>query len=120
MDAFTSDAIPVHLLTVEAFETYLRHLRPGGVIAVHVSNRHLDIEPVLGAAARRFGLAARVVADLEWRKERYWAMPSVWVLLCADEGFFARPLLARARALEDGAEPRLWTDDYTALAQLLR
>src|SRR5207248_4401523 len=53
LDAFSSDAIPVHLLTVEAFKTYLRHLKPGGVLAVHISNRYLDLVPVVQQAGRR-------------------------------------------------------------------
>src|SRR5208282_3940080 len=56
LDAFTSDAIPVHLLTREAFEIYLRHMNPGGIIAVHISNRHLDLEPVVVGLAKGFDL----------------------------------------------------------------
>ena len=60
LDAFASDAIPVHLLTLEAFRTYLRVLAPDGVLAVHISNRYLDLEPVLAALADRVGLVARI------------------------------------------------------------
>ena len=57
LDAFSGDAIPVHLLTREAFEIYLRHMKPGGIIAVHISNRHLDLEPVV--AGSRTGSTCR-------------------------------------------------------------
>jgi SAM-dependent methyltransferase len=55
VDAFSSDAIPVHLLTMEAFQLYFRHLRPDGILAVHISNRHLYLEPVVAAAAQKLG-----------------------------------------------------------------
>jgi spermidine synthase len=57
LDAFSSDSIPVHLLTQEAFAEYLRHLRPLGVLAVHISNVHLDLSPVVAGHSERFGLA---------------------------------------------------------------
>ena len=60
VDAFSSDAIPVHLLTREAFALYFRHLQPGGVLAVHVSNKHLDLEPVVAMAAESLGQARRL------------------------------------------------------------
>ena len=56
MDAFTSDAVPLHLLTREAYQMYLRHLKPDGVLAVHISNRYLDLEPVV----------AQAMADIGW------------------------------------------------------
>src|SRR3989454_950080 len=59
LDAFSSDAIPVHLLTVQAFRTYLRHMKPGGILAVHTSNRYLDLVPVVQQAARRLSLELR-------------------------------------------------------------
>ena len=59
LDAFSSDSIPIHLLTKEAFEIYLEHLTPGGAIAVHISNRDLDLSPVAFGLAEQFGLKAR-------------------------------------------------------------
>ena len=55
VDAFSSDSIPVHLLTLEAMELYFRHLRPDGVLAVHISNRYLDLAPVLAGETRATG-----------------------------------------------------------------
>src|SRR4029077_1832237 len=55
VDAFSSDSIPVHLLTVEAFELYFRHLKPTGILAVHVSNKYLELKPIVGLAAQALG-----------------------------------------------------------------
>ena len=57
LDVFSSDSIPVHLLDVEAFDLYLRHLQPEGMLAVHITNRHLDLVPVAWTLARHFGLS---------------------------------------------------------------
>ena len=123
LDAFTSDAIPVHLLTLEAFHIYLRTLAPEGVIAVHISNRHLDLEPVLAALAERMGLAGRI--------KRYSAPENVSPPNIVQSSHVA--VLARdedaLRALEldpgwvalgtaDGVP--VWTDDYASIVPLLR
>src|SRR5258706_16000426 len=63
VDAFSGDAIPVHLLTREAFELYFRHLRPGGVLAVHISNNYLDLQPVVVSAATELRKTAVVVIN---------------------------------------------------------
>jgi hypothetical protein len=119
VDAFSSDAIPVHLLTGEAFAVYLKHLRPGGVLAVHISNRYLDLAPVVRAAADPIGLRARLVDnDGDDEKEIY---GSTWVLLCRDERFF------HGEAFKDNADvalleakPIAWTDDFSNLFRILK
>ncbi|HYD84672.1 MAG TPA: fused MFS/spermidine synthase, partial [Opitutus sp.] len=83
LDAFSSDAIPVHLLTKEAFAIYLRHLKPGGVIAVHTSNRYLDLQPVVENLGRHLGLASVTVGDSPSDKE-WWIFRSTWVLLSSN------------------------------------
>ena len=123
LDAFTSDAIPVHLLTLEAFRAYLRVLAPDGVAAVHISNRYLDLEPVLAALAERIGLAARVkmyTAPSDLPPPRPSESSRV-VVLARDEAAL------RALDLDDGWVPlgspdriRAWTDDYTSIVPLLR
>ncbi|MGZ8501281.1 MAG: spermidine synthase [Candidatus Limnocylindrales bacterium] len=80
LDAFSSDAVPVHLLTTEAFATAMATVRPGGVIAVHVSNRYLDLEPVVAAAARDLGLIAITGLDLE-PSSTEGADASEWVII---------------------------------------
>ena len=123
LDAFTSDAIPVHLLTVEAFQTYLQVLAPDGVLAVHISNRHLDLEPVLAALAAHTRLAARI--------KTYSAPPdtarphpstsSILVALARDEETLdALDLDADWRPLGPPDRVRVWTDDYTSVVPLFR
>ena len=123
LDTFSSDAIPVHLLTLEAFDTYLRVLAPEGVIAVHISNRYLDLEPVLAALADHMGLAARI--------NRYSAAPDTpsprlsWpsdvVVLARDEGtLHALDLDADWIPLGSPERVRLWTDDYASIVPLLQ
>jgi spermidine synthase len=119
VDAFSSDAIPVHLLTAEALETYFRHLKPGGILAVHISNRYLDLKPVLREAAARFGRHARIVdEDADDARGVY---GSTWVLIADDAQVFERaPLAAAAEPLESDRRVRLWTDDYSDLWRILK
>ncbi len=86
LDAFSSDSIPVHLLTAEAFQVYLRHLAPGGVIAVHISNKYLDFEPIIGGIAQKFNLQAAVIDDSGESNEG--VAPSTWGLLTNNTGLF--------------------------------
>ncbi|HSD41358.1 MAG TPA: fused MFS/spermidine synthase [Burkholderiales bacterium] len=119
VDAFSSDSIPVHLLTAEAFETYFRHLKPGGILAVHISNRYLDLKPVLHEAAARFGRHTRLV-DEESDDERG-VYGSTWVLIANDPLAFEQPPLegvGEPLAAEKGV--RLWTDDYSDLWRILK
>jgi len=113
LDAFSSDAIPVHLLTVEAFATYLAHLRDDdAILAVHTSNRHIRLEPVLKEVARRYGLAA-VESDTDPAGAAY--SRSVWVLLSRRRDVLSRPGISEA-AVEltgHGRHVSLWTDDYS-------
>jgi spermidine synthase len=119
VDAFSSDSIPVHLLTAEAFAVYFRHLRPGGVLAVHISNRYLDLKPVLREAAARFGRQARLV-DSDNDDERA-VYGSTWVLIAESAQTFAQPPLDGATApLESERGVRLWTDDYSDLWRILK
>ena len=105
LDAFTSDAIPVHLLTLEAVEVYRRHLKPDGVLAVHISNRFLDLRPVVLAVAEKCHMNALVVDDPNESDEHYLST-SVWVLLTDDQEFLLEPGVAagrRARSPRPGA-----------------
>ena len=78
LDAFNSDAIPVHLLTAQAFEVYARHLKTNGILALHISNNYLDLEPVLANLARRFNYSA-VAIDHAPTEDQWWFRPSRWV-----------------------------------------
>ena len=86
IDAFTSDAIPVHLLTREAFALYFRHLKPSGILAVHVSNRYLDLVPVVSRNAHDFGKTAIDVDDED--EEADYFSNSDWVLVSSDAAIF--------------------------------
>jgi hypothetical protein len=116
IDAFTGDAIPVHLLTVEAVGEYLRHMKPSGVIAFHVSNRFLDLKPVVLAIADYHHLEYAYVHE---KKDT--GTTSDWVLLTRDRTFLLRPTIVEATepvAPEPGW--RLWTDDFNNLLQVFR
>jgi hypothetical protein len=118
LDAFSSDSIPVHLLTREAFGTYFRHLKQGGILAVHISNRYLDLEPVIFEAAKSHGKAVRVVEGDD--DDANGVYSSTWVLLVDDEKVFDDPNLVKAVPLKPERSVRLWTDDYSDLYAILK
>jgi hypothetical protein len=120
LDAFAGDAIPVHLLTREAFEIYLQHLRePDGLIIVHVSNAYVDLRPVLWKTAEHFGL---VPAWIHAPKEGRISGPSEWVVLAPNRTILDLPAIASQIKPEpfSSSSARLWTDDYSNLFQALR
>lgn len=117
VDAFSSDSIPVHLITREALAVYLRHMKPGGIIAFHVSNRFLNLGPVVGQLAKVSGAHAVNVYE-KGEEDR---TQSDWVLVSLD-----RKAL-EDKVIKDVSEPveerplwRLWTDDYNNLVQILK
>jgi len=119
LDAFSSDSIPVHLLTVEAFGAYLRHLKPGGVLAVHISNRYLDLVPVVQQAARQLSLELRRVENDD--DDDAGVYRSDWMLLSASPQAFAGTLWKSAGRPDEGARSiRPWTDDYSDLYRILK
>jgi SAM-dependent methyltransferase len=121
VDAFSSDAIPVHLITREALGAYLRHLRPGGIVAFHVSNRFLELVPVVARLAKENGAHAVLVDDNPGEDD---AMRSTsdWVLVSRDAAALGHKEIAAAGAVpaEDRPEWRTWTDDYSNLVQILK
>jgi len=118
VDAFSSDAIPIHLLTREAFEIYFRHLQPGGVLAVHISNKHLDLGPVVDTLARALGKHAVLVENEDDDATAVFA--SSWVLVSGRQSFFQFPLVFKAATpVERRPGLRMWTDDYSNLFQIL-
>lgn len=120
LDAFSGDAIPAHLLTREAFDVYRRHLSPGGVLAVHITNRHVDLHPVLRGLAEHDGYEMLCI-DTRNRLDAA-ATASTWVLLSHNRQFLATKALRRAAnpSLRQFAQVPLWTDDYSNLFQILR
>jgi len=118
VDAFTSDAIPVHLLTAEAFALYRRHLAKGGVIGVHISNRHLDLRPVVKRQAERLGMHALMITDEHDDNESEYS--SDWVLLSANDALLGLEPLASGASHDFGdARVGLWTDEHTALWRVI-
>jgi hypothetical protein len=119
LDAFSGDAIPVHLLTAEAIQLYRRHLKPNGILAVHVSNLFLKLPPVVEEEAGHAGLGSLLVSNKD--DEEVGAYSSDWVLVTADKDFLARKEIAAAGSpVEPIAGLRLWTDDYNSLLPLLK
>jgi SAM-dependent methyltransferase len=119
LDAFSSDTIPVHLLTVEAFEIYLRHLKPDGVIAVHVSSRYVDLVPVVMGLARHFGLTDLVIRSGE--EKALSIIPADWMLLTTNEQFLSHEAISEVGQLTaETDELPLWTDQYNNLFSVLR
>jgi hypothetical protein len=112
VDAFSSDSIPVHLLTREATGVYLRHMRgPNGVLAFHVSNRYLDLDPVIVGLGQAYGLSASQVR----------IQSSEWILLSANPEMFRLPELAAIAApVKLQKKPVFWTDDYSNLFEVVR
>jgi SAM-dependent methyltransferase len=116
VDAFSSDSIPVHLITREAIRLYMQHLAPGGILAIHISNRFLDLKPVLANIAQAEGLHARLVTDLPPEP----ASLTDWVLIAAAPEAFAAEPLAVAEPLAPAPEQSLWTDTFNNLLDVLK
>jgi spermidine synthase len=119
VDAFSGDAIPVHLLTREAWALYWRHLNADGVLAVHVSNRYLNLGPVVALGAEANGKQAKMVTyeggDLDEEAA------SDWVLVTSRPGFFDQPEIRKAAArIPPIPALRPWTDDYSNVYRILR
>jgi hypothetical protein len=117
VDAFSGDSIPVHLITYEAIGLYLRHMKPEGVMAFHVSNRFLDLKPVLLAIAEKHGLEYAYVHETGDEG----GTTSDWILITRHKPFILRPEIV------EGTEPvpprpdwNLWTDDFNNLVQVFK
>jgi hypothetical protein len=118
VDAFSGDAVPVHLLTVEAFELYRQHLAADGVLALHISNQFLDLAPVVARSGEAIGLEARQVINQPAAGDD--AAVANWVLLSARQDLYKAGELAHANVIRPQASVRAWTDDYSNLWRSLR
>jgi hypothetical protein len=120
VDAFSGDSIPVHLLTREAVALYRDRLKPGGVIALHISNTHLELAPVVAAIAAELGLQSAFIVDPGVAGDVS-TSASDWVLLAADRTILDLPAIARAAiALPRAPAGGAWTDDYSNIVQVMR
>lgn len=117
IDAFSSDAIPIHLITQEAFDVYLRHLKQNGVLAVHVSNVHIDLRPVVAAHAEHFGLAMVTTSSPSDRQAG--ASRAVWILLSRDAATLQVDAIQKAK-VERERRRILWTDRRNSLFEALK
>jgi spermidine synthase len=118
LDAFSGDSVPIHLLTHEAFQGYLRHLKHDGVIAVHVSSRYIDLAPVVAAAAATVDRASLRVLSMAKSEEGISA--AEWILVSRNTDYLA------ALVQKHGGQPlradsaRLWTDQFSNILDALR
>jgi hypothetical protein len=119
IDAFSSDSIPVHLLTREAFAIYRRHLKRDAAMAIHITNRYLDLEPVVAGAAAELGWPARIVSDDGWDEDYY--SPSAWVVMSRSPEIFRRAEFQDESVDTVRVRPnfRPWTDDYSNIIGIL-
>jgi spermidine synthase len=119
VDAFSGDAIPVHLMTAEAVRLYQRHMRPGGILAFHISNSYLDLAPVVKAEAEHAGLPALIVTSPD--DEYTGGYAADWVLVTSNQDFLALPDVSSKTAdIEPQPGLKLWTDDYSSLWPVLK
>jgi hypothetical protein len=119
VDAFSSDSIPVHLLTREAFQLYFRHLNPHGILAIHTSNQYLNLVPVVAQHAKDLGKSAVTIDDDA--ADADYLFETTWVLLSADSSLFRRAEFDKAAdPARTRAGLRPWTDDYSNLFQIVK
>jgi hypothetical protein len=119
VDAFSGDAIPLHLLTTEALVLYKKHLAPNGILAFHVSNQYLDLAPEITLLATSAGMKAELVESSPDAARG--AFRSTWVLLTASPTFFTQPEIAAAtQPMPTVPRLRLWTDDYSSVLPIVQ
>lgn len=123
LDAFSSDSLPVHLITREAIRLYRSRLAGGGLLAFNLSNRYLDLEPLIGRQARDAGMVCRIAYDLEVTPDerRSGKQPSIWAVMAENEAALG-PIATDPYWRQPVVRPdaRAWTDDYSDLARYLR
>jgi hypothetical protein len=116
LDAFSGDAIPVHLLTSEAIDTYQRHLKDRGVLAIHISNLYFDLRPIVAGLAHRAGMELIVIENKGTTDN---AQDSTWAILSRDPSVIAR-LDPKVQSAKPQSRFVIWTDDRSNLLEVLR
>ena len=118
VDAFSSDAIPLHLMTREALKLYFQKVAPGGLLVMHISNRHLNLEPVLGNLAQDLGVVARVRDDR--REQKKGKCASTWVVLGRNEEDLGDLKDDKDwEPVEPCPTKQLWTDDFSNIISVM-
>jgi len=123
MDAFSGDSIPLHLLTREAMTIYLRHLKPGGVLAFQATNRFIDIAPVVASLAAEHGLTAVMISDAAGSEEGadYWISGTDQILVTSNRALLESGMIRDAgKAITAPAGFRIWTDSFNNLLHVLK
>ena len=122
LDAFSGDGIPAHLLTVEAFDVYKKHLAPNGIVAVHISNRYLNLFPVVAGTAGHHNLEMVYIEYLPDEDSGMEEASSDWILLTNNQEF-----IEDAEVQELSQDPRnyyqspiKWTDQYSNLIEVMK
>jgi hypothetical protein len=120
IDAFSSDSIPVHLVTLEALAVYRRHMAPEGIIAFHLTNRYLDLPPVVKRIADAEGMGSVLISHDPGESDLHYALTD-WMLVTRDQAFLRSDPVRRA-ATEVDVPPGLapWTDDFNNLLRSLK
>lgn len=119
VDAFSGDAIPVHLITDEAFDLYWKHLKQDGILAVHITNLHINLEPIVRNLAKKYNKQAVLFSnDASSRHNIYYAD---WVLITSNKRFLNHPKIKKNQNEweHEKVPPIYWTDDYSNLFQVL-
>jgi hypothetical protein len=124
LDAFSGDAIPAHLLTDQSFALYEEHLRkdaslrPEGIMAIHISNRYIELRPVVAALCRKYGYEA---IDVN-KEDEGGSMDtsSDWIVVTKNQEFLNRPAVKEAGQPLKSDKELLWTDQFTALFPILK
>ena len=122
IDAFSGDAIPTHLLSAEAMDLYLRHVRPDGAILFHVTNRYLELAPVVATIAVSRGLRVGLIEhEPTDEEENLYHSTSDWVVVTRNAALLAHPAVAGVvKPVEIGESAPLWTDDFNNLVRVLK
>jgi len=123
MDAFSGDSIPLHLLTREAMAIYLRHLKPGGVLAFQATNRFIDIAPVVASLAAEYGLTAVMISDAAGSEEGadYWISGTDQILVTSNRALLESDKIATAsQVITVPPGFRIWTDSFNNLLRVLK
>jgi hypothetical protein len=119
VDAFSSDSIPVHLITHEAILAFARHVSPQGVIAYHISNRYLNLQPVVADLARSIGREA-ILIENEPAPDQPWLYRTDWIIITANTSLVNKLVSQGGQRMSVARNFRGWTDDYNNLFSILK